>query len=76
VRVFDDLQGADTKDVGMSVPELWICARVRGVRGTYRLFWPIHENLTGGEHPQRTESVATAQLLHDAGRGRTTGAAV
>ena len=60
VRVFDDLQGADTKDVGMSVPELWDLQRGSGVFEDVSFIWPISENLTGGEHPQRTESVATS----------------
>jgi len=56
VRVFDDLQGADTKDVECPCRNCGICSAGPGCSRTYRFIWPISENLTGGEHPQRTES--------------------
>src|SRR6202162_5124091 len=41
VRVFDDLRGSNTKDVGMSVPEFWDYRDRSGVFQDIAVIWPI-----------------------------------
>src|SRR5262249_34331456 len=60
VRLFDDLRAMNAQGIGMSVPELWDLQQKSGVFDEVSLIWVINENLTGGERPYRTESVATS----------------
>src|SRR5262249_33413359 len=59
VRVFDDLRGSNTQDVGMSVPELWDLRDKSGIFQEISVAWPVDANLTGGEHPDRVEFLGT-----------------
>ncbi len=58
VRVFDDLRGSNSQDVGMSAPELWDLRDKSGVFQDISLVWPFDANLTGAEHPERIECLA------------------
>jgi putative ABC transport system permease protein len=60
VRVYDDLRGSNSRDVGMSVPELWDLRDKSGVFQDISVAWPVDANLTGGEHPDRVEFVGTS----------------
>lgn len=60
VRVFDDLRGSNTKDVGMSVPQFWDYRDRSGVFQDIAVIWPIPVNLTGIDRPQRIEVLATS----------------
>jgi predicted permease len=60
VRVYDDLRGSNTHDVGMSVPELWDLRDKSGVFQEISAAWPVDANLTGGEHPDRVELLGTS----------------
>ncbi len=60
VRVFDDLRGSNTKDVGMSVPEFWDYRDRSGVFQDIAVIWPIPVALTGIDRPQRIEVLATS----------------
>src|SRR3984957_3497033 len=60
VRVFDDLRGSNVPDVGMSVPELVDYQDRSGVFSDISVVWPISANITGGEHPERVETLATS----------------
>src|SRR5579863_10408089 len=59
VRVFDDLRGSDSRDVGMSAPELWDLRDKSDVFEDLSAVWPTDANLTGGDHPERIELLAT-----------------
>src|SRR5271168_2512563 len=59
VRVFDDLRGSNVQNVGMSVPELWDFQQRAGVFDEISVVWPIPADLTGGDHPERIEALAT-----------------
>jgi hypothetical protein len=59
VRVYDDLRGSNSGDVGMSVPELWDLRDKSGVFQDISVAWPVDANLTGGEHPDRVEFLGT-----------------
>jgi predicted permease len=59
VRVYDDLRGSNSRDVGMSVPELWDLRDKSGVFQDISVAWPVDANLTGGEHPDRVEFLGT-----------------
>jgi MacB-like periplasmic core domain len=59
VRVFDDLRGSNSRDVGMSAPELWDLRDRSGVFQDLSAVWPADANLTGGDHPERIELLAT-----------------
>lgn len=59
VRVFDDLRGSNSKDVGMSVPELWDLRDKSDVFQEISAAWPVDANLTGGEHPDRVQFLGT-----------------
>src|SRR5271170_4325615 len=48
VRVFDDLRGSDSRDVGMSAPELWDLRDRSGVFQDLSALWPTDANVTGG----------------------------
>jgi putative ABC transport system permease protein len=60
VRVYDDLRGSNTHDVGMSAPELWDLRDKSGVFQEISAAWPVDANLTGGEHPDRVEFLGTS----------------
>lgn len=60
VRVFDDLRGSNTPDVGMSVPELWDYQEKSGVFQDISAIWPINAALTGGDRPERVEVLVTS----------------
>ena len=60
VRVYDDLRGSNSRDVGMSVPELWDLRDKSGVFQEISPVWPVDANLTGGEHPDRVEFLGTS----------------
>src|SRR5579862_2398315 len=60
VRVYDDLRASHTSDVGMSVPELWDLRDRSGVFQDISAVWPVDANLTGAEHPERIELLATS----------------
>jgi len=60
VRVFDDLKGAGAKDVGMSEPE-WEDLRDRsGVFDNISALFPGSTALSGGDHTERIEMLATS----------------
>jgi predicted permease len=58
VRVYDDLRGSNSMDVGMSVPELWDLRDKSGIFQDISVVWPVDANLTGGDHPVRIEFLA------------------
>ena len=60
VRVFDDLRGSDSRDVGMSAPELWDLRDRSGIFQDLSAVWPTDANVTGGDHPERIELLATS----------------
>jgi putative ABC transport system permease protein len=60
VRVFDDLRGSDSRDVGMSAPELWDLRDKSGLFQDLSAMWPTDANVTGGDHPERIELLATS----------------
>ncbi len=61
VRVFDDLRGSNSRDVGMSAPNYGIRDR-SGIFQTPAL-WPTNANLTGADQPERIEGLATSTRL-------------
>jgi predicted permease len=60
VRVFDDLRGSDSRDVGMSAPELWDLRDKSDLFQDLSAMWPTDANVTGGDHPERIELLATS----------------
>jgi predicted permease len=60
VRVYDDLKGSNSTDVGMSVPELWDLRDRSGVFKDMSVVFPADANLTGGERPDRIEFLGTS----------------
>jgi putative ABC transport system permease protein len=60
VRVFDDLRGSDSHDVGMSAPELWDLRDKSGIFQDLSAVWPTDANLTGADQPARIELLATS----------------
>jgi len=60
VRVFDDLRGSDSRDIGMSAPELWDLRDRSGLFQDLSAVWPTDANVTGGDHPERIELLATS----------------
>jgi len=60
VRVFDDLRGSNSRDVGMSAPELWDLRDKSGVFEDLSAVWPTDADLTGADHPERIELLATS----------------
>jgi len=60
VRVFDDLNGAGAKDVGMSVPELEDLRERSEVFEQISAIWPVSTALTGGERAERIEMLGTS----------------
>jgi predicted permease len=59
VRVYDDLRTSNTHDIGMSVPELWDLRDKSGVFQDISVIFPLDVNITGGDHPERVEFLAT-----------------
>ncbi len=60
VRIFDDLSGANLKNVGMSVPEMEDLRDRSGVFDGLTVIWPVSAALTGGDHPERIELMVTS----------------
>jgi predicted permease len=60
VRVFDDLRGSNSRDIGLSAPELWDLRDRADVFQEISAIWPTDANLTGGEKPERVEALATS----------------
>jgi len=60
VRVFDDLRGSDSRDIGMSAPELWDLRDRSDLFQDLSAVWPTDANVTGGDHPERIELLATS----------------
>jgi predicted permease len=59
VRVFDDLNGAGAKDVGMSEPELEDLRDRSGVFDDISVIYPASTALSGGDHTERIEMLGT-----------------
>jgi predicted permease len=60
VRIFDDLRGSNSRDVGISAPELWDLRGKSDVFEDVSAIYPSDGNLTGGEKPERVELLATS----------------
>ncbi len=60
VRVYDDLRGSNSKDVGMSVPELVDFQQRAGIFQELTGAFPADVDLTGGDHPERIELQVTS----------------
>jgi putative ABC transport system permease protein len=60
VRVFDDLRGSNSRDVGMSAPELWDLRDKSGIFQDLSAELPLDANLTGADHPERIELLTTS----------------
>ena len=54
VRIYDDLRGSNSRDVGISAPELWDLRDRSDVFENISAIYPSDGNLTGGEKPERT----------------------
>jgi putative ABC transport system permease protein len=59
VRIFDDLTGVGAKDVGMSVPEMEDLRDRSGAFQEISVIWPVSAALSGGDHTERIEMLAT-----------------
>jgi putative ABC transport system permease protein len=59
VRVFDDLNGAGARDVGMSVPELQDLRDRSGAFERVSAIWTVSAALSGGDHSERIEMLGT-----------------
>src|SRR6202162_18570 len=60
VRVFDDLRGPNTPDVGMSAPELWDLQEHSGVCQDISAVAPSNSAIGGGDRVVRAESLITS----------------
>ena len=60
VRIYDDLKGSNSRDVGMSAPELWDLRDRSGVFQDVSVVFPVDANLTGGDHPDRVAFMGTS----------------
>src|SRR5580693_5640607 len=60
VRIFDDLAGPNSKDVGMSAPELWDLEERSGVFQEVSAVAPGNSAVGGGERTVRAESLVTS----------------
>src|ERR1700723_2920802 len=60
VRVFDDLRGPNTPDVGMSAPELWDLQDRSGVFQDISAVAPGNSAIGGGDRVVRAESLITS----------------
>src|SRR5262249_34585383 len=59
VRVYDDLRGPNSHDVGMSAPELWDLRDRSGVFQDLSVVFPVDANLTGVDRPDRIAFLGT-----------------
>src|ERR1043165_8213292 len=59
VRLFDDLNGAGARNVGMSVPEMQDLEK-SGIFTQVSAIWPISCALGGADHVERIELLATS----------------
>ena len=60
VRIFDDLAGPNTPDVGMSAPELWDLEERSGVFQEVSAVAPGNSAVGGGERTVRVEALITS----------------
>ena len=60
VRIYDDLRGLNTNDIGMSVPEMWDLRDKSGVFEELSALVSVDANLTGGDQPERIELMGTS----------------
>jgi predicted permease len=60
VRIFDDLAGPNSQDVGMSAPELWDLEERSGVFREISAVAPSNSAVGGGERTVRAESLVTS----------------
>src|SRR5580693_2256502 len=60
VRVFDDLRGSNSPDVGMSAPELWDLQDRSGVFQDISAVAPSNSAVAGGDRTVRAESLVTS----------------
>jgi predicted permease len=60
VRIFDDLRGPNTPDVGMSAPELWDLEQRSGVFQEVSAVAPANSAIGGGERTVRAEGLITS----------------
>jgi putative ABC transport system permease protein len=60
VRVYDDLRGSGSRDVGLSAPELWDLRDKSDVFQDISALASADVNLTGGDHPERIEMLGTS----------------
>ena len=60
VRIFDDLAGPNTPDVGMSAPELWDLEERSGVFQEVSAVAPGNSAVGGGERTVRAEALITS----------------
>ncbi len=60
VRVYDDLRGSNSRDVGLSAPELWDLRDTSDIFQDISALWSADANLTGGDHPERIELLVTS----------------
>src|SRR5437763_2106398 len=60
VRVYDDLRGSNSRDVGISAPELWDLRDRSEVFEDISAIYPSDGNLTGGEKTRRIALLATS----------------
>ncbi|HEY6930137.1 MAG TPA: permease prefix domain 1-containing protein, partial [Thermoanaerobaculia bacterium] len=60
VRLYDDLRGSGSRDVGLSVPELWDLRDKSDVFQEISAMASADVNLTGGDHPERIEMLGTS----------------
>src|SRR5580704_14984030 len=65
VRVFDDLRGPNTPDVGMSAPELWDLEQRSGVFQEVSAVAPANSAIGGGERTVRAEGMITSPDYFD-----------
>ncbi len=59
VRIFDDLNGAGARDVGMSVPEIQDLRDRSGVFDRVSPIFPVSTAMSGGDHAERIEMLGT-----------------
>jgi len=60
VRIFDDLNGPNSQDVGMSAPELWDLEQRSGVFQNISAVAPVNSAIGGGERTVRAETLITS----------------
>lgn len=60
VRIFDDLNGPNSQDVGMSAPELWDLEQRSGVFQEVSAVAPGNSAIGGGERTVRAEALITS----------------